>query len=179
MPAFDRDQIVRTLVTDRAKLLAYGWAIVRNDHVAEDLYQDVLIAAMDTDTVFTNAPHLLKWSRVTMRNKALGHLRKERGRPAVLAGDVLDLIESHWESTDSVSAHEMTDALRTCLATLTPNARRLIEMRYRDGLTGVQVAKRTDRSAHTVYVALGRAYKQLGDCINGKLFGADPGVADA
>lgn len=173
----DRDQIIRTLVTDRAKLLAYGWSIVRHDHAAEDLYQDVLIAAMDTPTDFVDALHLLKWSRVTMRNLARAHQRKDRKRASVLSGEVLDLIESHWEATDAIDAHEMSDALRQCLDTLTPNARRLIELRYAQDMTGTEVAAEVDRQPHTVYVALGRAYKQLGDCINGKLYGT--GVDDA
>lgn len=172
-----RDDVVRSLVTDRAKLLAYAWAIVRDEHGAEDLYQDTLIAAMNSGEPFADATHLARWARATLRNKALGHLRKQRTKPTALAGDVLDLMEGHWASYDGVATAEMSEALRGCLSHLTPNARELIELRYGKGMSGTAVAKATQRRPHAVYVALSRAYKQLGDCINGKLFA--PGVPGA
>ncbi len=162
----DREAVVRTLETDRARLLAYVWSMLRDHHAGEDLYQDLLVVAMSQAETFNDAAHLLKWSRLTLRNKAMEHLRQGRSRPVTLAGDVLDRLESHWSDSNSLDSAEMTRALQSCLASLTQHARHLIELRYGQGLRGTDVAKATDRKPHTVYVALSRAYKVLADCIN-------------
>ena len=169
----DRETVVRTLEADRARLLAYVWSMLRDHHAGEDLYQDLLVLAIGRAETFNDADHLLKWSRVTLRNKALEHLRRGRSRPMSLAGDVLDRLESHWSEFDALDSAEMTQALQNCLAALTPHARHLIELRYGQGLRGTDVAKATDRKPHTVYVALSRAYKALGDCINARLTGKE------
>ena len=109
--------------------------------------------------------HLLKWSRVTLRNKALQHLRGKRNKPQILADDVLESLESQWEERD-FDVPETTQALRQCLGRLTPNNRELVEMRYGKGLRGTDIAKKTGRKLQTVYVALSRAYKALANCIN-------------
>lgn len=165
----DHDTVIRTLVSDRAKILAYAWSIVRDDHVAEDLYQDVIVVAMGQIETFNDSLHILKWSRATLRNKALEHLRKQRSTAAVLSADVLDVLDIHWNDHDSSPAGDMTDALRNCLALLTENARSLVDMRYGKGMRGKDIAESTGKTPHSIYVALSRAYKTLGDCINMKM----------
>lgn len=165
----DRDNVIRTLVSDRAKLLAYVWSIVRDDHAAEDLYQDVVVAAMSQIETFNDVLHILKWSRATLRNKALEHLRKQRSSASPLSADVLDVLEDHWAEQDTIAASDTADALRQCLSSLTSNARTLVEMRYGQGMRGTDIANSTGKSSHTVYVALSRAYKALGDCIRMRL----------
>jgi RNA polymerase sigma-70 factor (ECF subfamily) len=162
----DRETLIRTLVSDRAKLLAYVWSIVRDDHVAEDLYQDVIVVAMGQIETFNDPLHVLKWSRVTLRNKALEHLRNKRSAAAFLSNDLLDVLDNHWTQHDLAAASDMTDALRHCLASLTGNARELVDMRYGQGMRGTDIAASTGKTPHSIYVALSRAYKSLGDCIN-------------
>jgi len=147
---------------------------VRDKHTAEDLYQELIVVAMGRVESFDDSVHLLKWSRVTLRNKALEHLRRQRKTPVPLAGDVLDLLEGHWSEYDSLDSAEMTEALRHCLSLLTSKARRLVELRYGQGLRGTDIATVTDRKPHTVYVALSRAYKTLGECIGGRISKEQP-----
>lgn len=165
----DRETVIRTLVSDRAKLLAYGWSMTRDDHVAEDLYQDVIVVAMSQIETFQDPTHVLKWSRVTLRNKGLEHLRKKKSAPGLLTADVLDILEEHWAEQDGMVSGDMTDALRHCLESLTENARELVRQRYGKGQRGTEIAASTGRSSHSIYVALSRAYKTLGDCINRRM----------
>ncbi|XZE53634.1 sigma-70 family RNA polymerase sigma factor [Planctomycetaceae bacterium SH139] len=170
----EHEATLRILVSDRARLLAYVWSIVRDEHAAEDLYQELIVVAMGRVKSFDDSIHLLKWSRLTLRNKALEHLRRQRNTPVPLAGDVLDLLEGHWNEYDSLDSAEMTEALRRCLSLLTSKTRRLVELRYGQGLRGTDVARVTDRKPHTIYVALSRAYKTLGDCIGRRISEEQP-----
>jgi RNA polymerase sigma-70 factor (ECF subfamily) len=142
------------------------WSIVRDDHAAEDLYQDVIVVALGQIETFNDSLHVLKWSRVTLRNKALEHLRKKRATAVFLSADVLDVLEGHWGEHDATAAGDMIEALRHCLASLTAGARKLVDMRYGQGLRGTDIAASTGKTPHSIYVALSRAYKTLGDCIN-------------
>lgn len=42
----EREATLRILVSNRAQLLAYVWSIVRDEHTAEDLYQELIVVAM-------------------------------------------------------------------------------------------------------------------------------------
>jgi len=78
---------------------------------------------------------------------------------------VLDLLEEQWRSLDGQSTQAWIDALRVCVSKLTTYARELINLRYVEGLSGVEVARRLGRTSRTVYVALSRVYRQLEDCV--------------
>ena len=59
--ALSQQTVVGRLVADRSKLLAYIWSIVRNYHAAEDVYQEVVIAAMSHADEMEDEMHLLMW----------------------------------------------------------------------------------------------------------------------
>jgi DNA-directed RNA polymerase specialized sigma24 family protein len=55
----ERESTLRMLVSNRDHLLAYVWSIVRDEHAAEDLYQDLIIVAMGRVESFDDSIHLL------------------------------------------------------------------------------------------------------------------------
>jgi RNA polymerase sigma-70 factor, ECF subfamily len=165
------DIAVDRLLADRSKLLAYIWSIVRDFHATEDIFQDVVVAAMSHADEIKDQEHLLAWARQAARFKGIDWLRSQKRRPSLLDDDVLDLLEGHWNRFDAVSPHLWTDAVRDCVLKLTDYARQLITLRYAEGLTGLEVAQRVGRTPRTVYVALSRTYRQLEECIQGQLAG--------
>jgi RNA polymerase sigma-70 factor (ECF subfamily) len=166
--AMGQEQVVRQLLTERDKLFAYIWAIVRDDHLAEDVFQDVTLLAMKKADEIDGPDHLPNWLRSTARHRALYALR-QRGAGPILDADLLDMMESDWKQLDPYAADDMTDALRQCLDRLSPDARKLIEMRYRESIKPAGIAERLGRKVTTVYVTLTRAHKSLGDCIRRRL----------
>jgi DNA-directed RNA polymerase specialized sigma24 family protein len=84
---------VRALIRDRAKLLGYIWAIVRDHHLADDLFQDVTVLAIERARDIQDEAHLLLWSRKTARYKALEVMRSKAFRMMSLDADVLELLE--------------------------------------------------------------------------------------
>ncbi|MBI1372518.1 MAG: sigma-70 family RNA polymerase sigma factor [Phycisphaera sp.] len=170
--AIDHDNIVRLLLADRDKLHAYIWAIVRDDHVAEDVFQDVSLLAINKRDEIDGESHFAAWVRAAARNKSL-HALRQRGRgPAVLDGQLLDLIEGEWTKYDAARSSDMVDALRGCVEKLSPYARQLVDMRYADGTKPAAIAERLGRKVTTVYVALTRTHKSLAECIQRTLAGA-------
>ena len=165
------DIAVDRLLADRSKLLAYIWSIVRDFHATEDVFQEVVVAAMSHAEEIKDTEHLLSWARQAARFRGIDWLRRQKRQPLLLDDDVLDLLEGQWNRFDAVPPHAWTDAVRYCAGKLTDYARQLIGLRYVEGLTGLEVARRVGRTPRTVYVALSRTYRQLEDCIQGRMAG--------
>jgi RNA polymerase sigma-70 factor, ECF subfamily len=162
-------ELVRWLLSERARLLAYIWAIVRDNHLTEDIFQEVSLLAVDKRSEIRNSAALPVWLRKAARFHALAAIRRDRKNPAVLSNEVLDALDRSWASRDQASAAATVEALQQCLAELAPKSRELVALRYQDRLSGDEVAGRLGVKVHSVYVALGRVHRALRDCIQRRL----------
>jgi len=70
---------------------------------------------------------------------------------------LLEQLDQHWQRYDAAEPADLVDALRDCLAKLSPYTRQLLQQRYAQGLTGPRLADAMNRSLNTVQVALARA----------------------
>jgi RNA polymerase sigma-70 factor, ECF subfamily len=93
----DANNLVRALIRDRAGLLGYIWAIVRDTHLADDVFQDVTVLAMERAAEIKDESHLLLWARRAARFKSLEALRKRTRQTIPLDEDVLELLEAEWD----------------------------------------------------------------------------------
>jgi RNA polymerase sigma-70 factor (ECF subfamily) len=165
----DADEFVRTLLAERGTLLGYIHSIVRDRHLAEDVFQSVMVAAISKRDEIEDREHLLKWLRTAARFEALSQVRRKVGQPAELDEGVLNLLESHWTRHDAHTGSDKADALRHCVDRLTPNARNLLRLRYDEGVSGERLAATVGKSLNTVYVALTRIHRTLADCVRSQL----------
>lgn len=176
----DQKQIIRYLLNNREKLLAYIWPIVRDAHIAEDVYQNVAILAMERCDQIDDENHLRLWVRRASRFKSLEALRQHKRMPLALSNTTLELLESHWYAYDAYETSDIADALKQCIDRLTKYPRHLIKLRYGDGLSCQEVADVVNRNVHAVYKALSRTHVQLRNCMKAKgvvPFVPQPGTA--
>jgi RNA polymerase sigma-70 factor (ECF subfamily) len=166
--SIDQESLVILLLRERVKLLAYIRAIVRDDHLAEDVFQDVAVLAVRKRHEIQDGRHFLAWMRLSSRHVALKLLRHRRHQP-LLEETLLDRLEAEWAEHDHASSADLVEALRRCLDRLSPHARNLVRLRYGEGLSGVRLAEVLDRSLNTVYVTLSRIHRSLGECIRQRL----------
>jgi RNA polymerase sigma-70 factor (ECF subfamily) len=160
----DSNGIVRLLFRDRARLLGYVWAIVRDNHLADDVFQDVTVLAMERAAEINDEHHLSLWARRAARLKALEALRK-RARTVPLDDDVMDLLAAEWDGDDACAIGEDVEHLRACIARLSPHAQTILGLRYVEEVNGARVAEVMQVKVQSVYVALARIHRALGDCI--------------
>lgn len=165
----DGNILVRSLLRYRTQLLAYILAIVHDDHLAEDIYQDVSSLAYEKREQIDGEAALPGWLRTTARYQSLRAVRQRSARPRVLDAHVLDLLESDWPALDAQDSAHRIAVLRDCLARLSPYARRLVELRYGEGVSGEKLARRMSRDLNTIYVALTRAHRSLSECVRRRL----------
>lgn len=169
-----KTDVAQILIKERRQLSSYILAVTRDVQSCDDLYQDVCLKALNTAEVFADADGLLRWSRVCARYTAIDALRKRQRGSVPLSNDILEVLAAEWPTHRQEECSRRIDALTRCLRQLSPYNRKLIELRYRQGLSGVEVAQHTKRKVKTVYQALTRIHKNLRNCVLQRLGGECP-----
>lgn len=156
-----------TLLTERLPLTAFFASVTRDYHLAEDVFQEVCVKAVARADSFETTAHLMNWARLTGKNRAIDILRARDGRYVGLSDEMLALLAADWP--DQTTAHVMQEALDHCITQITPNNRELLRLRYFERRNCADVAAIMGRKIETVYQALARLHKTLGDCIRARL----------
>jgi RNA polymerase sigma-70 factor (ECF subfamily) len=164
----DQAAVVRVLFAERAKLLAYIWSIVRDEHAVEDVFQEVSVLAVEKCQQISDEGALWPWLRQTAKFRSL-HALRARGKLVPLDDELLDKLDLSWQAYDDRSSPALVEDLLQCVKKLTPHAQRIIALRYVDGLSGIEVAARLKREVHTIYVALTRIHNSLRRCMQDRL----------
>jgi len=170
--ALETEQIVRVLMAERNKLLAYVWSIMGDFSLCEDVVQEAALLAMSKGREVADEARLKVWLRRTARFKALEVLREKRRFPPPLSEEVLEKLESHWEPYDrrgELAESALAEMLRLCFRELTDRQQRLLAFRYVRGLHSGEIAEQLDMKVETVYRAIPRAHRNWADCVQGKL----------
>lgn len=157
------DHIAAILLSERLALTAFVASVTRDFHLAEDIFQEVCVKAIGHTTGFESTSHLINWARLTGRNRAIDILRARDGRYDNLSDELLQTLASEWP--DHTAADATHSALSRCLEELTPNNRELLRLRYFERRSGAEVAAHLGRKLESVYQALARIHKALGDCV--------------
>ncbi len=165
--------VVRVLLEARVRLTVPIWSIVRETQAVEDIFQEVVLRALRQCDTIQDENHLLAWSRTTAKNLAVDWLR-QRGRSQVMDGGAMDRI---WAISDeqSQALSDRQDALRLCLKKVPQRQREMLQLRYGEGLSCSEVAKRVGASLDAVYKRLSRTHRELRRCVEGTLLGESNG----
>lgn len=163
--ALDEATIVRELWRQRIHLVAFIEVIVHDEHLAEDVFQEISVAALQKRSQISDAAHLKHWLLQAARFYGVAVLRKLARQRIIFNDELLDRIETAWRRQDAGVCMEQATALKACLERLSPYARRIIELRYGQGITGQDLARTLDRKVDTIYKALTRAHHALADCV--------------
>jgi RNA polymerase sigma-70 factor (ECF subfamily) len=165
-----RDEFYRLLLAERSILLGFIHSLVLDVHLAEDIFQNVVVAAISKHHQINDPVHLQAWLRKASRLEAMNILRKRKGHPTMDLNDsVLDLLEEQWDERGRHSGSSRLDALDGCLRKLTDKAKQLVQLRYSEGLSGARLAAAIGSNTNNVNVSLTRIHRFLQNCINASL----------
>jgi len=138
--------------------------------VADEVAQDVFLAAFRSLSSWTGEGRLISWLLGIARHHVLTWLRQKR-REAVSLDAVLH--ELHCEQLQSMdvttSAEELRiEALRDCIQGLPAGQRRVLIQHYYESRTAVDLAEEHGRTAGTLRMLLLRMRRALRSCIEKK-----------
>ncbi|MFL5339798.1 MAG: sigma-70 family RNA polymerase sigma factor [Gemmataceae bacterium] len=154
------------LLRERLRIVAAAAIIVRDIHAADDIFQQVVLSALEHRTQVRDADHLRAWGLRAARHRAIDFARKKQLRS--LSTELLDLFEAEWGDPAADSSPEV-EALRGCVSKLCARSHHLLRMRYFDGMPAVAIANQLHRSADAVYQSLSRIHRALRECVNQEL----------
>jgi RNA polymerase sigma-70 factor (ECF subfamily) len=160
--AIDHQTFVALMLRKRTSLLAFIRAIVRDEHLAEDVFQEAISVALTSIDQIRDEEHWFAWMRRAARHRALNALRQRKR--FVFDSAVIDQLEAEWADEGSFDDPDRV-ALRACIGKLTSNAQSLLRLRYSERLSGEHLAAAVHRNLNTVYVALSRIHRTLKECV--------------
>jgi RNA polymerase sigma-70 factor (ECF subfamily) len=166
--------LIKTLLDARPRLVAGALAVVRDLHLAEDVFQEVLLRALRMRESFSDTGGVLAWARVSTRNLGIDHVRRAVRLDEILSELALDAVEARLEASGDVQ-RQRAEAMRVCVEKLPEDSRKLLRMRYDEGRKGEELARLRRRSEAAIYKALSRLHQTLRKCINERL--TEEGVA--
>jgi RNA polymerase sigma-70 factor (ECF subfamily) len=161
--------VAQLLMRHRTSLLAYLLAALRNPHDAEDLLQDVALAATSSWAQYDPATPFLPWAREIARRRILDFAGKRVRRPALLDPEVLARLDVAAARLDAEAPQPRSEALRRCLEGLGGHVRQVLALRYDERLDVGDVARRAGRTTQATYAILKRAKELLRDCVARRL----------
>lgn len=151
----------------------YILSMVPDFSLADDVMQETFLVVTKKAASFEIGTSFPAWVKTIARFKALEALRSGRGRFESLSEEVLDAIGA--ERTEFRGETDERLALLTrCIDELAPQARRSIELRYRNDHLPPEIAGRMGCTVQSVNVTLSRARTFLRDCVRRKMAASSP-----
>jgi len=156
-----------------AMLRAFLHSAVRSPADVDDLHQETLTAAWKSLANYDRSRPMAPWLRGIASNVLSDWRRARARRDAILCDEpTLALLEARYRRLDDAPGdtwEEKTAVLRACLDGLDGEDRKVIDLRYTDGLACEPIARALDRGVEWVKKRLQRARAQLALCVEGKL----------
>jgi RNA polymerase sigma-70 factor (ECF subfamily) len=168
MAAGDREALARLYERHASLLLGLAIRIVRERREAEDLLHDVFLEAWRAAKDFDPSRGRVRtWLAIRMRSRALDLLKSSRvSRNAGDAG--LELLLAEGEPGPASSADHAR--VRTAMAELSPEQRKVLELAYFEGLSCPEISERMGIPVGTVKsrTAAGLARLRTGMTLRGR-----------
>jgi RNA polymerase sigma-70 factor (ECF subfamily) len=156
------DQVAIEILIERHKkrVFTYIVLIVKNHHLAEDIFQDTFIKVIRSLKTgkYTENGKFISWVLRISHNLIIDHFRKEKLLNTTSNDDAtVDLFNSPKYSEENIEDRlvydQITSDVRLLVEELPDDQRQVIMMRHFQGLSFKEIADLTDVSINT---ALGR-----------------------
>jgi len=165
--SLSRDIVVKTLLRNRLRVMSVATAIVRDVHAADDIFQQVVLSALESCESFHDSGHVLAWALRAAKHRSLD--LAQRRRLLSLPDEILDQMTSEWSDPTSMVWSDQAEALQRCLGRLAAHSRNVLRLRYADGMSANAIASELKRSVDAVYQTLSRVHRALRQCVEREL----------
>ena len=152
----------------QSELYAYIYAVVRNRADTDDLYQSVCLVLWRKFESFRLGSNFFAWARQTAKNKVGDFVRQKRSASHVTQNLMEILTEIDVEPHDA-DVEIYLAALQHCRQKLTASDDDLLQLRYVEELSTIEIAGRLQRLQPSVSRSLNRIRRWLFECIEMEL----------
>jgi RNA polymerase sigma factor (sigma-70 family) len=157
--AGDVNALSPLIIRYKDKIFTSIYLLVKDRHLAEDIFQDVFIRIIDTlrGGRYSDEGKFLPWAMRIAHNLCVDHFRKVKRNPTIKTSDdrdIFDVLNFSEAGIDSRIVNEQTsDKVRRMIDLLPEDQREVIILRHYADLSFKEISQLTDCSINT---ALGR-----------------------
>ena len=163
-------QATRLILKHRASLYSYVYACVRNHADAEDIFQEVSIAVLESISQLRDEGEFLVWAREIAFRRLMACIRKNKKEVLLNPHVIGSMAEAIVRFEQGESFSREREMLLECLEVLPQKSKDLILLRYEDTKQELkEVASRQGLALQTVYYKIKRIKEILRKCISRKL----------
>lgn len=168
MPLSEKE-ILRFLMQSRERISAAAWLVVKDAHVAEDIFQNTVLKAVTKDVSFQAEAALFSWAFITARRDSLNWCRKHRRESVGIDEDILTLIHQDWQNDHLNPKGNRFELLRDCMEELPQKSEKILRLRYFEGLSCGEIADSISITLDAVYKRISRIQNSLRKCVELKM----------
>lgn len=170
----DLKRVTTEFLANRQQLMAFIYGLVRDPHVAEDIYQEVwlkLAEAMEKGVIIEHAG---KWCRKVAKRLILHHWRNQRNAKVIADSTLLEFVNFVELAFDENAEREdprsdRRHALNQCVEALPEKSKQLLTLKYAESFSIRAIATHLRQSTAAVIKALLRLRQALAVCVEKKL----------
>ena len=194
--AMDASAFASKLESHRPYLLRVALLQLRDPHLAEDVVQETMLAALQGERGFSGKSSLKTWLTGILKHKIVDAIRHKTRQPTTVHArgrvqhrrfDVLFDDTGHWENPPAewgnpeanLSRDQFFDVMQICLDQLPANTARVFMMREVMELESDEICQELKITANNLWVMLYRARVALRMCLEQRWFGSNGANAPA
>jgi RNA polymerase sigma-70 factor (ECF subfamily) len=163
-----RERLSRLWMQAEPAVNAYVFAAVQRFQDAEDVVQQVALAAARRFDEYDGTRPFVAWVLWLAKSKIIDFYRKQGRHRIVFSETLLDQTAARLVERQTAD-HAGAAALEKCLDKLPPKSRRLLDLRYVEDASMEAIAQSIESTAGSVRVMLFRIRNLLADCVKAEL----------
>jgi RNA polymerase sigma factor (sigma-70 family) len=155
----ETDKLEILIRRHRKKVYSFILMMVKDQHLAEDLFQDTFIKVVNTlkTGTYKDEGKFIQWVMRIAHNLIIDHFRRNKRIPTVENSDeydIFDTLKVYELSIEDAMIHEqIQNDVRALIEFLPPEQKEVLIMRHYRDMSFKDIAEQTDVSINT---ALGR-----------------------
>lgn len=167
------DWFDRELAQSQGVLYAYACTLMAGSADAWDVLQEANVVMWQKAAEIHSPADFLPWAHTVVRYQVMAFRKRISRDRHVFSLGVLERLAER-AAVLCVGFDDQVAALEDCMAELPEQQREYVSLRYSDGTTVQDIARRTNRSENAVAATLYRARLALARCIEAKISRGGP-----
>jgi RNA polymerase sigma-70 factor (ECF subfamily) len=172
MEPHQTEQLAALWTAAQATISAFIRTLIPDLHQADEVTQRVAVALVRKFDRYDTTRPFVAWAIGVAKYEVLYFRRQRATDKHVFNDELVDQIASRYELL-ATEVDPIRDALEYCVDELKGRSKRVIELRYRDGMKSDNIASEMGFSAGAVRMLLCRVRDTLRRCIERRIAGLD------
>jgi RNA polymerase sigma-70 factor (ECF subfamily) len=160
----DSQYFMQLFLKSQRRIYGYVMTMIPSPSEADDIVQDIAAVMWAKFGDYEPGTDFAAWAISIARFKVLRYLRDQQSHRRKFSQKTFDVIEK-LESEETVNEDKRIEALRHCIQKLKETERRILSIRYTEGMTLKSLAQRLGLNVNTLYSRLSKNHLMLLNCI--------------